>query len=110
MNYPCTEPKYPLALPNENTHAEAMLVAIAAAYPDTSWNPLYSRMKGHSRVHDLRSLGWAVEAVTRPNPHGRGTQWGYRMLTHRKHWPRRVRNLVAMTVASTDQTSFEVVA
>jgi hypothetical protein len=75
-------------LPNEGTHAEAMLIAIAAAYPDTSWNPRYSRMKGHSRVADLRILGWEIEHVYR------GSQHGYRMLTHCTCWPRKLRRII----------------
>lgn len=106
-DYPCLHPNTPPSLPSEGTHAEGMLVAIAAAYPDTSWNPKYSRMKGHSRVSDLRDLGWAIEAVTRPNPHGRGTQWGYRLLTHRKHWPRRLRRLAG---SDRTQQQMDVVA
>lgn len=109
MTYPCTHPTAPLSLPNEGTHEEGMLVAIAAAYPDTSWNPRYSRMKGHSRVSDLRERGWAIEAVSRANPYGKGSQWGYRMLTHRKHWPRSLRRAAAEH--QPDQTTMlEVVA
>lgn len=108
MTYPCLHPTETPKLPNEGTHVEGMLIAIAAAYPDTSWNPRYSRMKGHSRVSDLRRLGWAVEAVSRQNPYGTGAQWGYRMLTHRKHWPRRLRRLVE--AHTPEQTALEVVA
>jgi hypothetical protein len=97
-------------MPNQGTHAEAMLVAVAQAYPDTSWNPKYSRMKGHSRVSDLRAYGWSIEAVSRPNPYGKGSQWGYRMLTHRKHWPRSLKTLLERTPSDASQTELEVVA
>lgn len=80
-----------------------MLLAVATAYPDTSWNPRYSRIKGHSRISDLRKLGWEIEHVYR------GTQHGYRLLTHVTCWPRKLRSTVEARPTRRQQ-ELEVVA
>jgi len=81
----CAEPR----LPNPGTDCDRLLMDLQAHYPAVAWN-VYSRLNvmAHSRVPDLRNLGWTIESVRATDPKAaKGTRWGYRLLTPMPKWP-----------------------
>jgi hypothetical protein len=78
-------------LPTEGTDNDRLLVALQGAYPDVVWNPSSKlQLTAHSRVSELRKLGWTIVVERRPSPRGikKGKQqYGYRIDTPRKLWP-----------------------
>lgn len=78
-------------LPNPNTDNDVLLLALQAAAPDPVWNPNSKLgLTAHSRVSELRKLGWTIECVRRTPPtHAKQTktQYGYQLLTPRSDWP-----------------------
>jgi hypothetical protein len=91
-------------MPNPNTDNDVLLLALQAAHPDPVWNPNSKLgLTAHSRVSELRKLGWEIECVRRSTPkHAkkRKAQYGYVLHTPRSVWPQpdstRVMKLVQM--------------
>lgn len=78
-------------LPNAGTDNDVLLTALQAAFPKPLWNPSSKfRLTAHSRVADLRNMGWSIECVRRRTPSGvkKGKQqYGYLLETPRSAWP-----------------------
>lgn len=78
-------------LPTEGTDNDRLLVALQGAFPGVLWNPSSKlQLTAHSRVSDLRKLGWEIVVERQPTPSGikKGKQqYGYRLDTPRKDWP-----------------------
>lgn len=78
-------------LPNVGTDNDRLLVALQGAYPGVLWNPSSKlQLTAHSRITNLRELGWEIQTERRRSPRGvkKGKQqYGYRLVTDRKAWP-----------------------
>ena len=78
-------------LPNAGTDNDVLLTALQAAHPKPLWNPSSKfRLTAHSRVSELRKMGWDIECVRRRTPSGvkKGKQqYGYVLATPRVEWP-----------------------